>query len=232
MYGETITEKDDFEIITELDPLRDGSVYHYEVKKLYKEFKRLAVPDLFLRWGNYCLIIEAKFFTDPAEEDLTLQIKSQREAIKKVIEFTNYSTMKIKFVTLTINKTEAKELEHNDIECITWDNILEILSATTNSLDIKYCKEVLEKSITRAKAEFKHQDLIYHKLKFSKLMSDAPQLIKEGVYYIGFTGGIEALERASLNELENRSHYKISAQHISENWIPLDVFLKVVIKLQ
>jgi len=72
---------DDFELVTELDPLRDGSVGNETVRTLYRDLGRVTVPDLFVRWDRYCLVIEAKFFTDPADDELTEQVSLQRKAI-------------------------------------------------------------------------------------------------------------------------------------------------------
>lgn len=108
---------DDFEIVSELDPLRDGSIQDSAVKKLYQEHKRIAVPDLFLRWGHNCLIIEAKFFTDPAAEELHEQVKLQKEAIKKVQPYTFYKNWEVRYATLTIQP--VKSTSNSDTAAIT-----------------------------------------------------------------------------------------------------------------
>jgi hypothetical protein len=83
----------DSEIVSELEPLRDGSVYNTHVKELYLKYKRIAVPDLFLRWDNQCIILAAKFFTDPENDALLEQIRGQQDAIDKVKKFTLYKDM-------------------------------------------------------------------------------------------------------------------------------------------
>ena len=44
-------EGTDFEIVTELDPLRDASVTNTIIQKLFKENGRMAVPDIFFTLG-------------------------------------------------------------------------------------------------------------------------------------------------------------------------------------
>ncbi len=64
----------DIEIVTELDPLRDGAKANKNIESIFAKEGRMAVPDLFLRWGKRILVIEAKFFTAPTIEDLDAQV--------------------------------------------------------------------------------------------------------------------------------------------------------------
>ena len=80
LNNESFDEGDDFEIVTELDPIRDASVLGNTEKQLFMENGRVAVPDIFLRWGNYACIIEAKFFTLPRWDDLKNQVNEQKKS--------------------------------------------------------------------------------------------------------------------------------------------------------
>jgi hypothetical protein len=233
VYKDKINEQNsDFELVSELDPLRDGSVYDSDVKKIFSEFGRLAVPDLFLRWGKQCIVIEAKFFTDPAEEEIAQQIKDQKEAIERIKRFTHYNDSDIKFIALTVNKSTDSTLKANGITCMTWQDILDITDKISKTSDIQYCINILRSSINRATEEWKKTDYSYDKLGFEDLLKKIPKLIDEGKIYVGFSGGIEKLNDTSLNELQSRSHFKVSKEQRSDEWIPLDQFLKTIIRLK
>jgi hypothetical protein len=88
IFNDKINEPDDFEIVTELDPIRDGSVYNSEIKKIFKDSGRVAVPDIFIRWGTKVLVIEAKFFTQPSVDELQDQLKLQKDALPAIISNT------------------------------------------------------------------------------------------------------------------------------------------------
>src|SRR5262245_2830327 len=118
---------EDFEIVSELDPLRDGSVGNNQVKNLYRQFRRVAVHDIFLHCSHLCLVIEGKFFTDPATEELAKQVNLQREAIDKVKPFTLYKDWQIKFAVLTT--TPVKSSLQADITVLSWDTILELMES-------------------------------------------------------------------------------------------------------
>jgi len=227
----TLSDNDDFEIVSELDALRDGSIQHPEVKKLYRELKRVAVPDLFLRWSSKCLIIEAKFFTEPSNDSLERQVQLQKDAINSVKKYTAYKDYEITFSTLTINPPKANP---TDTTALSWDNILKFITVDENSSKDKiYAKDMLNCALRRAKEENRSGGGVTYEMKtYDQLMSSMTDLIKDGKIFIGFTGGPLALLNAKLDELKERSHYKVSSTRWSDNWISVDVFLNRIFQLR
>lgn len=235
---ETESPSNDFEIVSELDPLRDGSVYCEEVKKLFTEYKRVAVPDIFLRWSNYILIIEAKFFTFPTIEELLVQIKAQKQAINLIKSNSIYRNMNIQYILLTINEINDNDkgrLQSEKITLFTWEKLYDLLLKNNlfeYSVDAKYCQKILLNSINRAKQEL---DPSRKKVSYSlinnlnDLINKLPDLINNGNIYIGFSEGIQ---NTTLEDLMNRSHYKVSDTQWSNNWISLDIFLKKLFELK
>lgn len=220
---------EDFEIVSELDPLRDGSVGNDRVKELYRTFKRVAVPDLFLRWSTLCLVIEGKFFTDPAIEELQEQVRLQRDAIAKVKSFTIYKDYQFKFAVLT--PTSVKFSPSSDITVLSWDNILNLMENEANNKDIIYVKEVIRHALNRVIKE-RTIPITFEKMKFQDILSRLPQLIESEKIFIGFTGGTATLAVATELELIGRSHYKVSDIRWSDNWITLDQFLRRIFELR
>lgn len=222
---------DDFEIVSELDPLRDGSVINSKVKVLYQEFKRVAVPDLFLRWSHLCLVIEAKFFTDPAADDLHEQIYLQREAITKVKPYVFYKDFDIRFAVLTvkpINKLSTENLTH-----LVWDEVLDVIDqGSTSSKDVVYTRTTIRNALVRATSDLRTSKITFEKMGFDDILLKLPHLVAQGKIYVGFTGGTAALYNSTLSLLQNRSHYKVSDTRWSDNWITLDQFLRRVFELR
>jgi hypothetical protein len=225
----------DFEVVAELDPLRDGSVYNDSIRDLFKEFKRVAVPDLFLRWGNSILIIEAKFFTDPDFNSIIDQVKLQIEAIEKVRNQTIYNKdFTISYLVLTIKQQNQEKIDKSPINAFfkTWDNILALFENHLNPLsdDLNYTIKQLSSSVMRAKDEFsgkKKTNIKFDKIPtFNELMQRLPKLISENKIYVGFSGGLQKLENTSIENFEKRDHYKVSDFPWSANWIRLDLILK------
>ena len=225
----------DFEVVAELDPLRDGSVYNDSVRDLFKEFKRVAVPDLFLRWGNSILIIEAKFFTDPNFNSIIEQVKLQNEAIEKVRTQTVYDkNYKINYLVITIKPQNQDKINKSPVNAIfkTWDDILNLLEYNQNILskDLDYTIKQLSSSVLRAKDEFsgnKKTNITFIRIQtFNDLLNRLPKLIHDNKIYVGFSGGLQKLENTTIEDFENRDHYKVSDFPWSENWIRLDLILK------
>lgn len=225
----SIIENYEFEIVSELDALRDGAIKDADIKALYREFRRIAVPDIFLRWANLCIVIEAKFFTNPAIDTLENQINLQREAISKVKMHTAYSEYAFEFIALTIHQKKSPTFNS-----ISWETALALLDNKDNSSkDYSYAKSTLHCAVERAKDELKQSSKIrYENIKFHQMMNEISSLIDQGKIYIGFTGGVPALSITTLAELENRINYKISDICWSDNWISLDVFLRRVFELR
>lgn len=216
----------DVEVVCELDPLRDGGVASHEVKKLYRAFKRVAVPDLFLRINDYILIIEAKFFTHPVDDELHDQVNAQKSAIDKVLKYTHYTKSHIHFCLLT---TMPVKKPVKDIIYLTWDKVINTIKSSTLPLhltDLQYSFEILESSFLRAKTELSKQDKIfYEKLKFKELIDSLPKLICKDAVYVGFSGGEKELQTTTLEQIEKRSHYKVSSKKHGENWLSPDKLL-------
>jgi hypothetical protein len=221
--------KNDFEIVTELDPLRDGSVNNSNIKKLYTEKKRLAVPDLFLRWDNLIIVIEAKFFTFPTEEEISFQIAKQKDAIGLVLPETIYGKANIVFAALTINQLASK-----DYECITWQYIFDLASNLFKSHpdQIKYALRILSDAISRASKRKKPSNVHFKKYQsLSELIEDLPTLLAKKEFYFGFSEGLEELNNMTLSDLNNRNHYRVSNEKFTENWLPIDQLIKRYIEL-
>ena len=126
-----------FELVSELDPLRDSAISNPVIRKLFQLHKRIAVPDLFLRWGDYCIVVEANFFTDPLDIAINQQLASQQDAISKVKAETIYSKMDIIYLAISI--TEYKNLTNS--MCLTWKDLLDVITknCTVISSDQLYC---------------------------------------------------------------------------------------------
>jgi hypothetical protein len=233
IFGDEVCSKldSDFEVVSEVDALRDASVFHPEVKKLYRDFGRVAVPDLFLRWSTVCLVIEAKFFTDPAGEDLKIQVNKQREAITKVKPYTYYKDSVINYAVLTLNKSPISRSGDSTI-VISWDDILELIQISRIATeDIVYCFRVIQNAKAKAAKELVERPR-FQKMKYDELMRRLPDLIREGKIFIGFTGGIVALSKATESELVNRGHYKVSEIRLTDNWLSIDQFLHRLLEVR
>jgi len=223
----------EYEIVSELDPIRDGSVHSKDVRTIFIENRRIAVPDLFLRINNYILIIEAKFFTHPNEEELTQQINLQIKAINKVLKYTNYKNCKIVYCLLTSLKTNLRD---KNITTLTWDDIIELSMKNTHisiGNDFKYVLDILTKSNERAKKWLKPIGKItFKKYTFNELFDNLSNFIKNDKIYVGIDGGINKLLNLSLIDLQTRSHYKVSETKWSDNWITIDNLIKRYLTLK
>lgn len=223
----------EYEIVSELDPIRDGSVHSEDVRTIFIENRRIAVPDLFLRINNYILIIEAKFFTHPNEEELTQQINLQIKAIDKVLKYTNYKNCKIVYCLLTTLKTNLRD---KNITTLTWDDIIELSMKNTHDSignDFKYVLDILSKSNERAKKWLKPIGKItFKRYTFNELFDNLSNFIKNDKIYVGIDGGINKLLNLSLIDLQTRSHYKVSETKWSDNWITIDNLIKRYLTLK
>ena len=220
---ENVSKSSDFEIVTELDALRDGALQNPEIKDFYVKHRRIAVPDMFLRWASKCLVVEAKFFSDPSDESLRKQVERQKTVIDLVKNSTKYASYEFRFVAISIKRESAKS---QGVTFLSWKQVLDFIGDLPDGSDISYCKTILLNGLERATAEICRGDRIaYETIKFDKLIDDLPRLIREKKIYIGYVGGIRALEKSGLDPLKNRSHYKVSYIKWGSNWIPIDKFL-------
>ncbi len=221
----------DFEIVSELDPLRDASLYNQSVKELYSKHQRVAVPDLFLRWDNQCIILEAKFFTDPTDDELKEQVDLQKKAIELIKDFTIYKNHKFLYLILTVKRKKYRKLYS-----ITWDEIIEALNNSFKSsmenpmnLDYIYSIEKIKEAIIRAKSEFsntgKKVTFEYYK-SFQDLMSRVDDLLLSKKYFIGFDGGLNALDSVSdKTKLINRG-YRVTEIRWTDNLVSIGELIK------
>ena len=224
----------DIEVVAELDAIRDGSVYNRSVKEIFKEVKRLAVPDLFLRWGNSILIVEAKFFTNPDFKAIENQVKLQVEVIKIIKPHTIYAkNFIINHLVLTI-KPQNRDGSDPSITALfaTWGELIELFDQDREpiSSDLKYVIRQLRDSISRAEDELSGKaktNIEWERFNsFKELVQAIPRLIEENKIYIGFKEGAQALMEMSHTDIENRNHYKASDFPWSKNWIKLDLILE------
>ncbi|MBP7678787.1 MAG: hypothetical protein KA096_00015 [Bacteroidales bacterium] len=229
-----LSEPDDFEIVTELDPVRDGSVYNDDVRKIYKELGRIAVPDLFIRWGKRILAIEAKFFTEPTSDELQDQLKLQWDALSAIIAQTNYDPSNIQQCLLLINAPKDK-LSPNII-ILTWDEVVGLFDKYSTNLHITDCYQVLsilKGSIARARMELQRaSEVTYTKVSnIEELIILLPKLIESKKVWVGFSEGI-SLDEIDLDYLLHRSHYRVSNKKHSPNWIRIDELIAKYISLK
>lgn len=224
----------DFEIVTELDPLRDASVSDKDIQLLFKDHGRVAVPDIFIRWGSYTFVIEAKFFTLPYPEDLEYQVNEQRRAISLIIDKTNYDVNKIQYCLLLIKNPGA--FVDNSICLIVWDELIELFENKLSKPifdDVRYSLEIIKHSVNRAKGELqKLSKVTYKQIKsIQNLIAQLPQLLKEGKIYVGFSEGFYT-NNFDLDYFEGRSHYRISDTKYSDNWIRIEDLISKYISLK
>lgn len=225
---------DEFEIVTELDPLRDASVVNNFIKDQFKEHGRIAVPDVFIRRGNYILIIEAKFFTLPYWEDLEYQVGEQKRAFDMVRKETNYVNSTIEYCLLLVKAPDG--VKNNSIFTLTWDEILNLLETnltSSDSIDIKYALDIIKQSNSRAKPELSKISNRGHThiSSIGELVDKLPLLLKERKIYVGFSEGFYS-DEIDLNYLESRSHYKVSDKQYTSNWIRIEDLVAKYISLK
>lgn len=227
-------EGTDFEIVTELDPLRDASVSDKDIQLLFKDHGRVAVPDIFIRWGRYAFVIEAKFFTLPYPEDLEYQVSEQKRAISLIIDKTRYDINKIQYYLLLI--TNPGGFTDNTIPVIVWDDLIELFENKISmpvTDDVSYSLGIIKHSVKRAKAEIQKQSKVtYKQIKtIHELITKLPQLLNDGKIYVGFSEGFYTNE-FDLDYLEKRSHYRISDTKYSNNWIRIEDLIAKYISLK
>jgi hypothetical protein len=231
---DSFDEGADFEIVTELDPLRDASVTNTIIQKLFKENGRVAVPDIFLRWGTFAFVIEAKFFTLPKWAKLKTQIKKQKEALRLILDKTMYDEIKLQHCLLLVKKPGG--IEEKSIPVIIWDELIDLLEKNLSlpiSLDCKYSFDILKRSIMRAKTELEKNIETPH-IRISSiqaLIEQLPQLLEDGMVYVGFSQGLNS-PKCDLKYLETRSHYKVADEKYGKNWIRIEEIIGKYISLK
>ena len=216
----------DFEVVSELDPLRDSSIGDPGLQKLFQEHGRVAVPDLFLRWGNQALVLEAKFFTEPSAEELASQIEEQKKAIALVKSKAGYDSCHFTYALLTVRPIKTNANRKLPCHPLLWPKVIDTLKAAFGddaAPDVAYCLEKLECAVERAGQELPKQ-LSWRRIDdIRTLIAKLPTLLERDLVYVGYTGGSKALGQASLEELEQRDHYKITeGPRPNANWLRVD----------
>ncbi|NVN96684.1 hypothetical protein HXX01_00285 [Candidatus Nomurabacteria bacterium] len=226
LFGDIFVQNgDDYEVVSEVDPVRDGGIYNSMIRKEFNLNGRVAVPDLFVRWGDRILVIEAKFFTQPNNTDLIDQLSQQKKAIELVMNYTSYLPSNIVYCLLLFLKPNDLIPENGDL-VFTWyeiQNIFSIWDNPNNSYDIIHTIGVLKRSIKRAEEEIKFSDRItFSRINsFDELLKQIPNLTSTGKIWVGFGEGLDTV--SDLNGLIHRSHFKVTDDPKgSKNWVRLD----------
>lgn len=214
-------DENDIEIVAELDPLRDGAIVNNDVRKFFKENGRVAVPDLFLRQSKLCLVIEAKFFTNPRRKTLQKQVNSQKRAINTVKNSTKYFDCMFKFATLTSGKIDVD----GDTYPLYWSHILELANKIqTKSPDIEYAIQQIQDALERTKQNAdRNLPLEIERMDYEQLLEYLSEEINRKNHFVGFVGGLFALQKAG-DEYLRRRKYKVTTEIglIKKNWISGD----------
>lgn len=221
--NEVVDGTEDFEVVTEVDLLRDPGKQDNEIKKLFHEYGRIAVPDLFVRWGKYAFIIEAKFFTLPNKSKLKNQVEEQRRAVNYILDKTAYADHKIMYAIIALEFKQKIEIE--DTLTLTWKQIVDLFESQLTlplSNDCKYSIKILKDAIERAQNElFPNSNTNWIRFKsFNELYGQWEQLIEAGYLYVGFSEGLSSY-RVDLQHILMRNHYKVSTTKDNNKWIEL-----------
>ncbi len=230
-----------FEVVSELDSLRDSRIGNPEVRKLFDEHGRVAVPDLFLRWGNQALVLEAKFFTEPPEKELASQLEAQGRAIDLALEHkVGYESCHFTYALLTVRKRKvmSEKVGTNKKllgETLTWSTVIDTLKKRFGddaAPDVDYCLKKLESAVDRAEEELKRK-ADWKTIKGMKtLIANLQEYIEEDRIYVGFDGGERALKQAPPEKLEQRKYKLMAPPRPSRNWLRIDEVVDHYIKLK
>lgn len=148
-------------------------------------------------------------------------------------EHTRYHDQSYQFAHVILG---TRPCQIQEAHSITWDELCDVILAPVlvrPESDLQYCQQVIRSAIARAKHEREAVGRMnFTKMKFAELMGNLSPLIQQRKVYVGFVGGERQLALATIDELESRSHYKVSDERWSENWITLDKFLHRVFELK
>lgn len=213
-------DSNDIEIVAELNPIRDigGPPNDSKMKR--------SVPDLVIRIAKNVLVIEAKFFTYPGTDDIVEQMTTQRLAIESVIARTGYTSCSFHYLALTAH--ELDEFPNGTgVSHVTWQQVVSILEPVVdaaNSRDLEHVLTKLKHAVRRSEEEQAETGSVEDgRCKtIQELLHCAPELLDQGYRYVGFTKGANQLSRSTVEELEERGHYKYSRhQPNNGNWLPM-----------
>ena len=225
---------DHVEIVAEPNPIRDVAGWADKPEAMPSERQGQVVPDLFLRIGNSALVIEAKFFTHPSASAVADQLKKQRDAIESVLRHTEYADCTFRYLALTVGRPKGLAEWDEDMSRMTWSEVISVLEPFVDvdvSPDSAYALKELRHAVERSSAERRSSKENGRCGSIEELLCQAPALLKDGNLYIGFGGGQRALDKATVEDMEKRSHYKYSDEP-SENWIPLHSVVSHYLKLK
>jgi len=224
------------EIVAELNPVRDVAEWSDEMESEVFEKQSQVTPDLFLRIGNSALVIEAKFFTYPTAFAIKNQMDKQRDAIRRCVErLPEYASCRFFYLALTVDELTNFTDRDKDTFQMTWSQVIEVLKCdceTDDSMDTKYALRELENAVERSKEKRKSPGRYGRVESIGELLQESLRLWGEEYRYIGYTGGEQALARATVTELENRGHYKYSKCKWNNNWLPLDLVISHYLNLK
>lgn len=221
--------RDEFEIVTELAALRDLRYRNARIDDQYREYGRGVVPDIFLRWCDQILIVEAKFFSPFTEDELLEQVGDQKQVIELVLAETAYTQCNITYAVLAVQDGPVATNWPKDIQFITWSDLIEALRQAFSGYetpDISYCFDILCHAEERRRKELAKSEQSWKRVpSLHALLAILPELMEEHSIFVGFTGGKESFMQASLKELEQRSHYKWSYEWQGKNWLTAELLM-------
>lgn len=245
LEGPTAPSEDDFEtieLIAEVDFIRDSrkwaeiqadSEMYEQYDGLLRDTGRLAVPDVFIKYGKTIIVIEGKFFQKQRAIYYEEQISLQREVIELIRnEYPDYSFFHV-FLTADNTITHIQGTDrviHWQKEVMSLAN--KISQQYPNHRELEYFRERLENAISRYEQEFEKPTEttdLSGTIRFYELGALLEYLIQDDQgCFVGFTGGIQALLSLTLLEAQERSHWKVNDRQLTEkNWIPKERFLAV-----
>ena len=227
-------DPDRVEIVAELNPIRDMTGRTEQTEAVPSGRPGQVVPDLFLRIGNSALVIEAKFFTHPPASAVAEQLNKQRDAIESVLRHTGYANCTFRYLALTVNRPKGVEDWDEDLSHMTWSEVISVLKPLVDanvSPDSAYALNELTHAVKRSRLETTSSRENGRCGSIGELLCQARALLEDGNLYIGFKGGKPALDKATLEDMENRSHYKYSDRG-SQNWLPLHAVISRYLTLK
>lgn len=226
----------DVEIVAELNPIRDVGGRAADSSAASRREQGQVVPDLFLRIGDSALVMEGKFFTHPSASAVADQLRSQREAINRVLPKPEYERCTFHYLALTVLPLDGPAEWDANASRRTWSDVISVLEPVVDaasSPDTAYALEELRDAVKRSRAEVETSSKEQGRCEsIEALLQQAKELLANGNRYIGFVGGKRALANATVEDMEKRHHYKYSDCQPNKNWIPLHSVISHYLKLK
>lgn len=225
-----LSKPDQIEVNTELNFKRDLKFLKNQSieKKDYDDIEKQNVPDLIIIYGNYLIVIEAKFFDKTKKSKFESQLVRQKTEIDLVI---NYLKPKIKYWCHIFLGPISLNLKNCDLE-LTWKEIEDFSRKLLG--DDHY---VTERIISANK---KYSDLYKIKTNSSNYIEKCsfPEINaickEQGTnIVVGFYGGINKFQSTNLKDLKKRKYKydyltRLKGKKDNHNWFRGDDFLKLV----